>query len=282
MKYQRTYSTAKFFALCIVFIILGAASAVSVTTLVFPVAQRPSSFILLTDKDTYYINEAMIIYVANVLKETVNFKDDTYGLHFERWVNGKWEFMLTIGNSSRTTTLQPIGEGTYKAAVTYELGENFVEGKYKVVSVGEITQNGKTTSTEAHKEFHVVKKPPPPTVLLLLNVTADKTLYKQGDSITITLKNELNETIQFADSLYGTFFEKWNGVSWEFYSGTAGGALDVIKTLNPREKVEILSKLGEPVTKPFLLGKYRVVSVGWIYRNGEFVQVGGFAEFKVE
>jgi len=280
MKNQRTFSTAKFFALSAAFMILGVASAVSVTTLVPPMAQRSSGFVLLTDKDTYYINETMIIYVMNTLQETVNFKDDAYGVHFERWVNGKWEFMLSIGNSSHTTALQAVGVDMYKAAVTYVLGENFVEGKYKVVSVGEVNQNGDVISSETHREFEVIKKPLPRTVLPLLIVKADKAVYSQSDNMTVTLENGSNETLSFADSSYGLFFEKWNGASWEFHAGLSG--VEVITTLDPGEKAEIIYRLSGQTEKPFLQGRYRAVSVGWIYRNGESVQVGGFAEFKVE
>jgi len=266
----------RFFSLCIFFVILGAVSAASLTTFISPTAQLPSNFVLLTDKDTYYINETIIIYVLNTFQETLNFKDDAYGLHFERWVNGRWEFLLSIGNSSRTTTLQPID----KAAVTYFLGGDFMEGNYRVVSVGEISRNGETVQVESHKEFNVVTKPPPQTVLLLLTVETDKAIYHQGDSITVAIQNELNETITFSDSSYGLFFEKWNGASWEFYTWVS--ALEIITTLNPGERAEIVYKLGGQPDRPFPHGKYRVVSVGWAYHDGQIIQVGGFADFLVE
>jgi len=276
MVNQNTYSSVRFFTLCLVFVVLGAVSAASVTTFISPTVQRPSNFVLLTDKDTYYANETIIIYILNTLQETLNFKDDAYGLYFERWVNGKWEFLLSIGNFSRTTTLQPID----KAAVTYFLGEDFMEGKYRVISVGEISQNGETISVEANKEFDVVTKPPPQTVLLLLTVETDKPVYHQGDNITVILKNESNDTITFGDSSYSLFFEKWNGASWEFYTGVPG--VEVITTLNPGERAEIIYWLGGRSDKPFPPGEYRAVSVGWAYLSGQIVQVGGFADFLVE
>lgn len=114
----------------------------------------------------------------------------------------------------------------------------------------------------------------------LLNVTTDKSVYQQNDNITITVKNLSNETVTFGNSAYDLFFEKWNGVSWEVYTGVIG--LEVITYLNPEEIGEIGYKLGGQTDKPFPQGKYRVISEGWLDHNGKIVYVWGYAEFAVE
>jgi hypothetical protein len=91
-----------------------------------------------------------------------------------------------------------------------------------------------------------------------LAVTTDKTLYRQNDTVTITIKNESNETFTFGNSAYDLYFEKWNGTSWEFYTGVIG--LDVITPLNPTETAQIDYMLGGQIDKPFPSGKYRVIS----------------------
>lgn len=267
------YSLGKLFVLSTIFIILGATCAASVTMLVSPIIQHPPNFILLTDKDTYYVKEAIIIYLVNTLEENITFKDDAYGLHFEKWVDGKWEILVSIGNSSRTSALQPIGEGAYKAVATYELGENFIEGKYRVISVGEISRGDQIITVATYKVFDLVAKPSPTTMLLLINVTTDKNIYPQDEDVIITIKNESNETLVFGNSAYDLFFEKWNGASWEFYTGVPGES--VLTFLNPEETVEIFYTLGGQVDKPFPAGKYRVISMASI-------QVWGYAEFRVE
>lgn len=281
MVNRDAYSLRKLFVLSVIFILLGTASAASISTLVSPITQRPSRFILLTDKDAYYVEEVMNIYLVNTLEETITFKDDAYGLHFEKWVDGKWEFLLSIGNASYTSVLEPVGESMYKVAVTYEMGGDFTEGKYRAACAGEIPVNGKAISVEAHKEFEVVAKMPPLFMLLLLNVTINnKSVCHQDDNVIITVKNESNETLTFGDSAYNLFFEKWNGVSWEPYTGVIG--LEVITLLNPEEVAEIRYKLGEQTDKPFPVGKYLVTSKGWFDHIGEITWVWGYAEFAVE
>ena len=277
---REAYSLRKLFVLSVIFILLGTASAAAISTLISPITQRPSRFILLTDKDAYYMEEVMSIYLVNTLEETITFKDGAYGLHFEKWVDGEWEFLLSVGNASHTSVLEPVGGSMYKVAVTYEMGGDFTEGKYIVACVGEIPLNGKAISVEAHKEFEVIAELPPQSMLLLLNVTLNKDVYHQDDNVIITVKNESNETLTFADSAYNLFFEKWNGVSWEPYTGVIG--LEVITLLNPEETAEIRYKLGEQTDKPFPVGKYRVTSKGWFDHIGEIIWVWGYAEFTVE
>lgn len=280
MVNREVYSFRKLFVLIVIFILLGTASAAAISTLVSPITEHPSRFILLTDKDAYYVGEIMSIYLVNTLEETITFKDDAYGLHFEKWVDGKWEFLLSIGNASYTSVLEPVGESMYKIAVTHEIGGNFNEGKYRIACAGEIPLNGKVISVEAHKEFEVMAELPPLSMLLLLNVTMDKGVYHQNDNVIITVKNESNETLKFGDSVYNLFFEKWNGVSWEPYTGLIG--LEVITLLNPEEAAEIRYRLGEQTDKPFPVGRYRVTSKGWFDHIGEITWVWGYAEFTAE
>lgn len=277
---REVYSFRKLFVLIVIFILLGTASAAAISTLVSPITEHPSRFILLTDKDAYYVGEIMSIYLVNTLEETITFKDDAYGLHFEKWVDGKWEFLLSIGDASYTSVLEPVGENMYKIAVTHEIGGSFNEGKYRIACAGEIPLNGKAISVEAHKEFEVMAELPPLSMLLLLNVTMDKGVYHQNDNVIITVKNESNETLKFGDSVYNLFFEKWNGVSWEPYTGLIG--LEVITPLNPEEAAEIRYRLGEQTDKPFPVGRYRVTSKGWFDHIGEITRVWGYAEFTVE
>ena len=114
----------------------------------------------------------------------------------------------------------------------------------------------------------------------LLNVTTDKTVYHQNDNIVVTINSKSNETVVFGNSVYDLFFEKWNDVSWEFYTGVIG--LEVITYLYPEEIAEIDYQLGGQTDKPFPSGRYRVVSCGWLDHNGEIVYVWGYAEFTVE
>ena len=277
MASQGMYSLRKLLALSVVFIVLGAISAASITEVIPPVSQP--SLIVTTDKDTYYTGENMRICLVNVLKENITFKDDAYGLHFEKWVDEKRKFLLSIADSSGTSTLSPLGVGEYKAVVAYELGEIFSEGKYRVVSIGEISQRGQTTSVEAYTEFNVTVRPSPPASLLLLEVTTDKAVYHEGDNITITIKNTSNQTVTFASTAYGVVFEKWVEDRWVFHSAVAG--VEVIVSLEPDQTHQITVKLSNN-DQPFTSGEYRVLSSGWIEQDGQYIQVWGYAEFLIE
>ncbi|MGB9683321.1 MAG: hypothetical protein ACPL1Z_00130 [Candidatus Bathyarchaeales archaeon] len=262
-------------------IILGVTSAASITAFISPMLHGPHSLVLITDKDAYYVGDVIRIYILNTGEESITFKDDAYGIHFDEWVNGKWEFLLSIGNSSNTSMLPPIGSGsTYKAALIYTLKEeNFHTGKYRVVSRGELNQGGQIIVVEAQREFDVVAKKQPEPMLLLLNVAIEKMVYHQGDHMIITLRNDANKTIKFSNSAYDVFFERWNGASWEPYCGVPG--LDAVALLNPKETAKIEYTLGSQTDKPFPVGRYRVISIGRFDDNSES-WVWGYAEFKVE
>ncbi len=110
----------------------------------------------------------------------------------------------------------------------------------------------------------------------LLNVTVDKNVYRQDDTLTITVRNLSNETFTFGNSVYGAYFERWDGESWRFYTGMI--SLQVITSLNPKEEARITYRLDE---KPFSPGKYRVISRGWIEHGEETIRIWGCVEFIV-
>jgi len=113
----------------------------------------------------------------------------------------------------------------------------------------------------------------------LLSVTTDEASYQQNDDVTITVKNESNETFTFGNSVYNLYFERWNGSFWESYAGIIG--LEVITYLMPGEPGEIAYELGWQTDTPFPSGTYRVVSTGWIDQNGRAIRVWGNTEFTV-
>lgn len=117
--------------------------------------------------------------------------------------------------------------------------------------------------SDFEKEKMILKN----TYYQLLNVTTDKTLYQENDNIAITVENLSNDTFTFGNSVYDLYFEKWNGESWEFYTGVIG--LEVITYLNPEEIAEVSYQMGGQTDKPFFPGKYRAISIGWIDHNGE-------------
>lgn len=278
MANHGVYSLRKLLVLSVVFTVLGAVSAAAITEVVPPVVPPVGqpSFIVTTGKDAYYTGETMTIYLVNLLEGNITFRDDAYGLHFENWVDEKWEFLLSIGDPSGTSILSPLGVGEYKSVVAYELGQIFTEGKYRVVSIGEISQRGQTTLVEAYSEFNVTVRPSPPTPLLLLEVTTDEAVYHQDGNITITIKNTSNQTATFASTAYGVVFEKWVKDTWVFHSSIAG--LEVIVSLELGQTHQILSNIDQLFTP----GKYRVLSRGWIEQEGQYIQIWGYAEFLVE
>jgi hypothetical protein len=110
----------------------------------------------------------------------------------------------------------------------------------------------------------------------LLNVTVDKEVYRQDETLIIVIQNHSNETFSFGNSVYSAYFERWDGETWRFYAGMV--SLQVITNLDPRETARIPYNLSE---KPFTPGKYRVVSKGWTEKEGETISIWGYAEFTV-
>ena len=113
----------------------------------------------------------------------------------------------------------------------------------------------------------------------LLDVTTDKTSYQQNDDVTVTIKNESNETFAFGNAVYDMSFERWNG-GWGFYTGVIG--LEVITYLTPNDTVDVEYKLGGQTDKPFPSGNYRVISIGWLDQNAYTMRVWDYTEFMVE
>lgn len=109
----------------------------------------------------------------------------------------------------------------------------------------------------------------------LLNVTVDKEVYRRNETLMIIIRNHSNRTFSFGNSVYGAYFERWDGETWRFYAGII--SLQVITNLDPGQTVGIPYDLGE---KPFSPGRYRVVSKGWTRQEGE-TSVWGYAEFTV-
>jgi len=156
--------------------------------------------------------------------------------------------------------------------------ENNVTDTHQIPSkLGEFTVFIKeiNEASEFEKESMIIRN----MYYHLLNVTTDKTWYRQNDALTAIIENDSNETFTFGNSVYDLCFERWNGVAWEFYTGVIG--LEVITYLNPGETAEIDYKLGSQTDKPFPPGKYRVFSKGWV-ENGQSISVWAYAEFTVD
>ena len=134
---------------------------------------------------------------------------------------------------------------------------------------------GLNEASDFEKERMIIRN----THYQLLDVTADKNMYRENDNITITIKNLSNNTFAFGNSVYDLYFKKWNGVSWEFYTGVIG--LEVITYLDPEETAKITYQLGGQTDRPFPPRKYRVISKGWVDHEGKTIYVWGFAEFTV-
>jgi len=111
----------------------------------------------------------------------------------------------------------------------------------------------------------------------LLNVIVDKSVYRPNETLIILIKNLSNETFTFGDSVYGAYFERWDGESWKFYAGMI--SLQVITNLNPKGKAWLTYELAE---KPFSPGRYRIVSRGWIKHEGKTIRIWGYVEFTVQ
>jgi len=142
---------------------------------------------------------------------------------------------------------------------------------------------------------------PPTNVRLVLYVVTDKPCYHAGESILITVTNECNETVTFANTAYFTWFERWNGTSWELYPSIAGE--DAMTPLKPRETghvcfllqdqlglitgQSIVASSGWLSTREYIVtsggwlptGHYRVISGGSFEENEQTIAVWGYAQF---
>jgi len=91
-------------------------------------------------------------------------------------------------------------------------------------------------------------------------VTTDKTVYHEGDSMTITIRNTSILTVRFGSTAYGLSFEKLEGDKWAFNSSVIGA--EVIVKLEPEQTKRITVRLSN-FDRPFTCGNCRVLSSGW-------------------
>ena len=296
MVNQNTYSIGKMLALSFVFVVLGKASAASITALIPPLVEKakytediiqdPLCFVVQMNKDTYRIGETAYIYLVNLLEEKISFKDDSYGLRIEEWVNGTWELKQTLGNPSLTSSLDPVVNLTNKVRVSYALGENLSLGRYRAVSTGEISQNGLTITVEAYKEYEIIEASSPNVIQL--EVVTDKYTYHYGDNITITIFSRENNSEVFGNStgkIYSVFkiiYQRLSGSSWIEYDGPTVKA-ESLTYFKPEEKLFSLGFFPRLVEDSYLTqGKNRILVEGWVTHNEQTVFVWGYAEFTVE
>ena len=109
-----------------------------------------------------------------------------------------------------------------------------------------------------------IPKPPPEAYLI---ITLDKEIYSQVEIMNITIKNISNETIWFTDTAYNLFFERFNGVDWEFHTSIVGCL--AMTPLEPGETAQLTWALDVPL-QPFPLGRYRVGTHG-VYAEFEVI-----------
>jgi len=112
-----------------------------------------------------------------------------------------------------------------------------------------------------------------------LDVTTDKMVCREGENITVTIRNTLTQTVRFGSTAYGIAFEKWDKDKWVFHSSIYGA--EVVVSLEPEQTKQITVTLSN-IDQPFTSGRYRVVSSGWTERDGQYTPVWGYAEFTIE
>lgn len=117
-----------------------------------------------------------------------------------------------------------------------------------------------------------------PPLQMKLKVVTDKSSYREGENMTITIRNVSGRKVFFGSTAYGVRFEKWNGEKWKFHSSIIGAA--VIVSLEPGQTKQITVELSNP-DQPFTAGKYRVLSNGWIEQDGKHIQISGYSEFSI-
>lgn len=103
-----------------------------------------------------------------------------------------------------------------------------------------------------------------------LVLTVDRTSYKVGDHIVITLRNRsLFRTLWFSHTNYNLFFEKWENGSWTIYIVLPGGQMTT--PLKPGETVHV-----DLTWVEFSSGKYRA-GASFGFKNDEHYSPGGVA-----
>ncbi len=299
MAEKNMYSIRKIIALSLLFVILGTASATSITALIPPFVEKPKytediiqdplCYVVQTDKDTYYIGDTVNIYLVNLLEEKISFNDSSYGIRIEKWVNGAWELKQTLGNSFLTSYLDPVVNVTNRACVPYSLGENISLGRYRAVSIGEVSQNGFTIAVEAYKECEVSEAPPPDVIVLA--VITDKDTYHYDDNFTIMISSQENNSAIFGNSSgnirsnFNFIYLRLDGSSWvECENNVFNLGFESLGNLVPEEKLVnfILSSKIALGGANLVSGRYRILVEGWISSNEKTVLIWGCTEFTVE
>lgn len=154
------------------------------------------------------------------------------------------------------TVIMPNQIGTYELDLSVRLSALFFSREYKW-----------------RYTFEVVHPPPEKPFENCLIIALDKETYHQGDNITVTIENILNESIGFIDCKI--VFEKFDGVDWEFYDSIP---IPLEKTyLEPGEIGQFTLALIDYMDYPFPAGQYRV---GIIRYWGDEID-GVYAEFEV-
>jgi len=111
----------------------------------------------------------------------------------------------------------------------------------------------------------------------LLTIMIEKSIYHPGESMSITIRNDFNETVTFGDTSYTTHFEKWNDTFyWEFYANIPGE--EALTLLKPNETGHARVQLDSA----FPEGRYRLVSSGVSIASQREVFVWGYGEFAVK
>jgi hypothetical protein len=154
------------------------------------------------------------------------------------------------------TVIMPNQIGTYELDLSVRLSALFFSREYKWSYT-----------------FEVVHPPPEKPFENCLVMALDKETYYQGDNITVTIENILNESIGFIDCKI--VFEKFDGVDWEFYDSVS---IPLEKTyLEPGEIGQFTLALIDYMNHPFPAGQYRV---GIIRYWGDEID-GIYVEFEV-
>jgi hypothetical protein len=120
--------------------------------------------------------------------------------------------------------------------------------------------------------------------LNLLEVTLDKETYNYGENMTITLKNNSDIVLNFPNSSFGIFFQKWENENWVFYGSIPGR--ENVNSIYPGENAQVVYTIGmygyfdaEGLYLDFSEGgRYRVMTYGG---DENYCVYPGYAEFTV-
>lgn len=112
-------------------------------------------------------------------------------------------------------------------------------------------------SQEYQQKIFVNASPPkPPAQIKPISISLNKVSYTQGEPIIITVVNNLNESIPFANTACELRFEVFNGTSWVYVRDVQGDPTSIY--LGPKEKMTVVDMLYLSPSVPFPPGRYRV------------------------